>query len=90
MKLWGTAGIVEDDAALVQALMPANYRAQPEQALVFRLSAWDANCPQHIPKRVASVEMAEALQAKDRMIGSLNERVAELTQRLVACGGEIT
>jgi len=57
---------------------------------VFRLSAWDANCPQHIPKRVESMEMAEALQAKDRTIASLNERVAELTQRLVACGGDIT
>jgi len=90
MKLWGTARIVEDDAGLVQALMPANYRAQPEQVLVFKLSAWDANCPQHIPKRVASVEMAEALEAKDRTIGSLNERLAELTQRLVECGGDIT
>src|SRR5262245_36384527 len=29
--------------------MPGDYRARPEQVILFRVSAWDANCPQHLP-----------------------------------------
>ena len=32
-------------------LMPKGYKARPEQAILFTVSAWDANCPQHIPQR---------------------------------------
>ena len=31
--------------------MPKGYKARPEQAILFTVSAWDANCPQHIPQR---------------------------------------
>ena len=51
IKLWGTARIVEDDVELVTRLMPENYAAQPERAIVFDILAWDENCPQHIPQR---------------------------------------
>lgn len=33
IKIWGTARVVEGDDALVQQLMPMNYRARPEQGL---------------------------------------------------------
>ncbi len=84
-KLWGTAWFVEGDAGLVQSLMPDGYRAQPEQVFMFRLSAWDANCPQHIPKRIDLVQMEAAIAAKDRTILELTEQVAELTRRLRGC-----
>jgi len=51
VKLWGTARIVEDDAALLNALNDPSYRATVERAIVFTLEAWDVNCPQHIHKR---------------------------------------
>ena len=35
VKLWGEALIVEDDPALLAELMPPDYRARGEQALVF-------------------------------------------------------
>ena len=82
IKLWGTAWFVEGDADLVQSLMPDGYRAHPEQVFMFRLSAWDANCPQHIPKRVDLAEMEAAIAAKDGTILELTEQVAELTRRL--------
>jgi predicted pyridoxine 5'-phosphate oxidase superfamily flavin-nucleotide-binding protein len=86
IKLWGTAWFVEGDADLVQSLMPDGYRAHPEQVFMFRLSAWDANCPQHIPKRVDLAEMEAAIAAKDRTILELTEQVAELTRRLQRSG----
>ncbi len=81
-KLWGTAWFVEGDAGLVQSLMPDGYRAQPEQVFMFSLSTWDANCPQHIPKRIDLVQMEAAIAARDRTILELTERVAELTRQL--------
>jgi uncharacterized protein len=87
-KLWGTAWFVEGDAELVQSLMPEGYRAQPEQVFMFSLSAWDANCPQHIPKRVGLAEMDAVVAAKDRTILELTERVAELTRRLQDSGAD--
>jgi uncharacterized protein len=82
IKLWGKAWFVEGDAALVESLMPDGYRAHPEQVFMFSLSAWDANCPQHIPKRVDLAEMEAVIAAKDRMILELTEQVAGLTRRL--------
>ena len=54
IKLWGTARVVEDDKGLIERLMPANYSAKSEQAMLFTVDAWDANCPQHIPQRLAA------------------------------------
>jgi hypothetical protein len=86
IKLWGTARFVEGDAELVKSLMPDGYRAHPEQVFMFSLSAWDANCPQHIPKRVDLAEMEAVITAKDRTILELTEQVAELTRRLRESG----
>ena len=86
IKLWGTAWFVEGDAELVKSLMPDGYRAHPEQVFMFSLSAWDANCPQHIPKRVDLAEMEAVITAKDRTILELTEQVAELTRRLQESG----
>lgn len=52
IKVWGEAVVVEDDAALLAELMPAGYDGRPEQAIVIHVTAWDANCPQHIPHLV--------------------------------------
>ena len=82
IKLWGKAWFIEGDAGLVQSLLPVGYRAQPEQVFMFSLSAWDANCPQHIPKRIDHAQMEAVIAAKDRTILELTEQVAELSRRL--------
>lgn len=51
VKIWGEARIVMDDAELIERLRSSDYKARPEQALIFKVRAWDANCPQHIPQR---------------------------------------
>jgi predicted pyridoxine 5'-phosphate oxidase superfamily flavin-nucleotide-binding protein len=85
IKLWGEARVVEDDPALLESLRVEGYAGHPEQAIVFRLRVWDANCPQHIPQRFEAREVAAALALRDRRIAALEEEVARLT--LAALGG---
>ena len=60
VKIWGEARVVNDDPALLQSLMPKGYKAHPEQAILFRISAWDTNCPQHIPQKFDAADVAAA------------------------------
>jgi predicted pyridoxine 5'-phosphate oxidase superfamily flavin-nucleotide-binding protein len=70
VKIWGEARVVED-ADLIASLMPGGYRARAEQAILLAVSAWDANCPQHIPQRLEAGEVAAALAERDRRIAAL-------------------
>jgi predicted pyridoxine 5'-phosphate oxidase superfamily flavin-nucleotide-binding protein len=78
IKIWGEARVVEDDPQLVQSLMPESYKARPEQAFVLDVSAWDANCPQHIPQRFEAADVAAALEERDRRIEELTEQLKNL------------
>jgi predicted pyridoxine 5'-phosphate oxidase superfamily flavin-nucleotide-binding protein len=77
IKLWGTAEVVEDDPALLAQLMPEGYQARPEQVIRFSLTAWDSNCPQHIPQRFEAADVAEALRVRDARIAELEARLQE-------------
>lgn len=81
IKIWGRARIVEDDPALVATLMPEGYRAVPEQAVLFDVTVWDANCPQHIPAKVAVADVAP-------IITKLKARIAELEAVITAQGAD--
>jgi predicted pyridoxine 5'-phosphate oxidase superfamily flavin-nucleotide-binding protein len=85
VKLWGEAKVIEDDPALLRALMPKGYRARPEQAILFRIAAWDTNCPQHIPQKFDAADVAAALHARDARITELE---AELAALKAATGSE--
>ena len=78
VKLWGTARVVEDDAALLASLMPAGYKARPEQAILFTIAAWDTNCPQHIPQKFDAGDVAAALASRDSRIAELEAELAEV------------
>lgn len=84
VKIWGEARVVEDDDALTDALMPKGYRARPEQVIVFKIAAWDTNCPQHIPQKFDAADVAAALAAKDQRIAELEAQVAALTGQATA------
>ncbi len=77
VKIWGEAR-VETDPALVERLMPEGYKARAEQAIVFTVKAWDANCPQHIPQLVDVAEVVPAIVERDRRIAELEAEVARL------------
>jgi predicted pyridoxine 5'-phosphate oxidase superfamily flavin-nucleotide-binding protein len=78
IKIWGEARVVEDDPQLVQSLMPEGYKARPEQAFLLTVSAWDSNCPQHIPQRFEAADVAAALEERDRRIEELMQRLKDL------------
>jgi predicted pyridoxine 5'-phosphate oxidase superfamily flavin-nucleotide-binding protein len=81
VKIWGNARVVDDDPALTKSLMPQGYKARPEQVILFRVSAWDTNCPQHIPQKFDAADVAAALASRDA-------RIAELEAELAAAKGQ--
>ena len=81
VKIWGEASVVEDDPALLARLAPPGYRARPERAIVIRVVAWDANCPQHIPRRLEAGDVNEALADRDRRIAALEGELRALRAR---------
>jgi predicted pyridoxine 5'-phosphate oxidase superfamily flavin-nucleotide-binding protein len=78
IKIWGRARVVEGDEALMAELMPRDYRARPSQAILFTVSAWDANCPQHIPQKIDAADVAAALAERDARILALEAELARL------------
>ena len=78
VKIWGEARVVEDDPELLKKLKPEGYRARVEQAIVFTVSAWDANCPQHIPQRIDATEVRAMLAERDQRIEDLTKELERL------------
>ena len=76
VKIWGEARVIDDDPALLQSLMPRGYKARPEQAILFKISAWDTNCPQHIPQKFDAADVAAALAVRDARIAELESELA--------------
>lgn len=77
IKLWGRARVSDDPATITQ-LMPTGYRATAEQAMLFDITAWDVNCPQHIPQKIDAADVAVALEARDARIAALEAEIASL------------
>lgn len=78
VKIWGEARVIEGDAELTAKLMPEDYKARPEQVILFTVSAWDVNCQQHIPQRFEAADVAAALAERDSRIAALEAEVARL------------
>jgi predicted pyridoxine 5'-phosphate oxidase superfamily flavin-nucleotide-binding protein len=78
VKLWGEARVVDDDPALLKSLMPQGYKARGEQVILFKIAAWDTNCPQHIPQKFDAADVAAALASRDARIAELEAELAAL------------
>ncbi|HVI64676.1 MAG TPA: pyridoxamine 5'-phosphate oxidase family protein [Bradyrhizobium sp.] len=78
VKIWGEARVVDDDPALLDSLMPKGYRARPEQVVIFKIAAWDTNCPQHIPQKFDAADVAAALAQRDARISELEAELAKI------------
>jgi len=76
IKIWGEGHIVEDDAALPAALIPKEGKSRGEQILLFRVLAWDANCPKYIPQRFDAADISRPLE--HRRIDELESKIAQL------------
>lgn len=79
LKLFGMARVIriQDDPALVSSLAVQGYDAVVEAAIVVTVTAFDWNCPQHIPQRYTLAEV-------EQRTAPLRERVRELEEQVGA------
>lgn len=70
IKIWGHARVVEDDPALLAELVPAGTKARAERVILFTVTAWDMNCPQHIPQKIDARDV-------ERLVTRIRELEAE-------------
>jgi predicted pyridoxine 5'-phosphate oxidase superfamily flavin-nucleotide-binding protein len=78
VKLWGRARIVEGNEALQNLLAMPGYPGRIERAVLFELTAWDANCQQHITARYSEAEIAPGINKLVARIQELEAEVARL------------
>jgi uncharacterized protein len=45
---------------------------------LIKVTAWDANCPQHIPQRFEAADVAAALAERDQRIEALEAEIKRL------------
>ena len=80
IKIWGTLRVVEDDPDLLEKLHVPGYRARPERVFLFQITAWDVNCPQHIPQmydldtvQTATAKLAARVQELEAEVARLSD-----------------
>jgi uncharacterized protein len=78
IKLWGNARIVDDDPALLERLRDPAYPGKVERAILFRIEAWDVNCPQHIHKRFSHKQVAPVIEQFQARVTELEAEVRRL------------
>lgn len=66
------------DAADMAALMPPDYAAKPEQALLIDVIGFDWNCPQHITPRFTEMEIRQQVRPLHEELVRLRARITEL------------
>lgn len=75
IKVWGTARMVPATPELLAELAPADYKARVEQVLLITVTAWDVNCPQHIPQKVDVALVAARIEELERENAELRARL---------------
>jgi predicted pyridoxine 5'-phosphate oxidase superfamily flavin-nucleotide-binding protein len=78
VKIWGTMRVIENEPALVASLLPPGTRLRPEAAMLFTVTAWDANCPAYIPQLLPAADVAAVLAARDARIAALEAELSAL------------
>jgi uncharacterized protein len=76
----GPSARVEGDGGLTARLMPAGYKARPEQVILLTVSARNENCAQHIPQRFETADVAAALSERGKRIAALETELAGLRE----------
>lgn len=81
IKIWGEATIVSKDNEALKKLMETKYVAQVERFIQIKVTAWDANCPQHIQQRYTWKEMEPHFDVLNQKIQDLEKQVAVLSAK---------
>jgi uncharacterized protein len=78
IKIWGELAAIEGDAEMIARLKPDGYKARIERVLLIKITAWDVNCPQHIPVKIDASDVAAAIDKRDARIAELEAEVRKL------------
>lgn len=70
IRLWGETP-VEGDRDLVEQLRDPEYPVTAERAILFEITAWDMNCPQHIHRRYSQAQVAGVIVQRQSQIDEL-------------------
>ena len=70
------------DATLRERIVDAEYPGQVERLLVFKLFAYDWNCPQHIVPRFTKEQLAPTLAEIEKQVANLRKENEELRAKL--------
>lgn len=87
VKLWGTASVVEGDAALEGRLRDPKYPGNVERVILFKVEAWDVNCSQHIHQRFSQRQIAPLIEQLQGRIAELEAEVERLGANRSAADG---
>ncbi|WP_337043488.1 pyridoxamine 5'-phosphate oxidase family protein [Emticicia sp. 17c] len=84
LKIFAKAEVItiEDNAELYHELALNNSAAKAEQMIVFRVEAFDWNCPQHITPRYTIEEIETITQPQKAYIAQLETEIAELKAKI--------
>jgi uncharacterized protein len=80
VKVWGHARVVPASDPAAAGLAPGAHPGRVEQAILISVTAWDANCPKHIPQKI---DAADA----ERVVRELRDRIAVLERENRALRG---
>jgi len=63
LKIWAESEVIyaEDDSELLKDLEVSEYNAHVERLIIFKIQAYDWNCPQHITPRYTAEEISEEI-----------------------------
>lgn len=91
LKIYAEAELVslEEQPKLREMLELENYRYEAERIFVFKVKAFDWNCPQHITPRYTVEEIAKMAEDKNNYIESLKEEIKTLKEKLEGCGPKV-
>lgn len=83
LKIWGEVEIIDGTAnpELITQLHDDTYKALPERAILITITAFDWNCPQHIPQRLTLEELEPHLQPLKEEIRKLKEENEHLKRQ---------
>jgi predicted pyridoxine 5'-phosphate oxidase superfamily flavin-nucleotide-binding protein len=86
LKIWAEAEVLDPakHPELAKQLIMPDYDAKVERIIVFKVHAFDWNCPQHITPRYTEEEIKESQQALTARIAELETENKNLRHRIEA------
>ena len=83
LKIYAEAELVdlEEDENLYHLLKPRDYKFKPERMILFKIKAYDWNCPQHITPRYTILEIEELIAPQQEYIKTLEQEIRTLKEQ---------